>query len=214
MLSAPPSIRLWIAAGVLVGATVLLHTVSHGESVVARQPLRELPNTLGAWNSQEQPLQERIVQAVGVSDYTNRIFFNQTDLPVQLYVGYYASQRTGDTIHSPKNCLPGAGWDPVHSGYAAISLASGRQIVVNEYVIAQGLNKQLVFYWYQGRGRVIASEYAGKFWMVADAITRNRTDGALVRLVTPMNDTESKARARLESFTQLVFPRLDELIPN
>jgi EpsI family protein len=90
----------------------------------------------------------------------------------------------------------------------------GRQIVVNEYVIQQGLNKQLVFYWYQGRGRVVASEYAGKFWMVADAITRNRTDGALVRLVTPMNDTESKARARLESFTQLVFPRLDELIPN
>jgi len=72
----------------------------------------------------------------------------------------------------------------------------------------------LVFYWYQGRGRVIASEYAGKFWMVADAISRNRTDGALVRLVTPMNDTENKARARLESFTQLVFPRLDELIPN
>ncbi len=129
MLSAPPSIRLWIAAGVLVGATVLLHTVSHGESVVARQPLRELPNTLGAWNSQEQPLQERIVQAVGVSDYANRIFFNQTDLPVQLYVGYYASQRTGDTIHSPKNCLPGAGWDPVHSGYATISLPSGRQII-------------------------------------------------------------------------------------
>jgi EpsI family protein len=154
------------------------------------------------------------VQAVGVSDYTNRTFFNQTDLPVQLYVGYYASQRTGDTIHSPKNCLPGAGWDPVHSGYATIAVPGGRQIIVNEYVIQQGLNKQLVFYWYQGRGRVVASEYAGKFWMVADAITRNRTDGALVRLVTPMNDAESKARARLESFTQLVFPRLDELIPN
>jgi EpsI family protein len=214
MLSAPPSIRLWIAAGVLVGATVLLHTVSHGEAIVARQPLRQLPSALGAWSSQEQPLPEQIVQAVGVSDYTNRIFFNQTELPVQLYVGYYTSQRTGDTIHSPKNCLPGAGWDPVHSGYATISVPGGRQIVVNEYVIQQGLNKQLVFYWYQGRGRVIASEYTGKFWMVADAISRNRTDGALVRLVTPMNDTEDKARARLESFTQLVFPRLDELIPN
>ncbi len=214
MLSAPPSVRLWIAASVLVGATVLLHTVSHGEAMVARQPLRQLPSTLGAWNSQEQPLPERIVQAVGVNDYTNRIFFNQTELPIQLYVGYYASQRTGDTIHSPKNCLPGAGWEPVHSGYAPIALPSGRHIIVNEYVIQQGLNKQLVFYWYQGRGRVIASEYAGKFWMVADAISRNRTDGALVRLVTPMNDTEDKARARLESFTQLVFPRLDELIPN
>ena len=192
----------------------MLHTVSHGETVVARQSLRELPNSLGGWNSQEQPLEERIVQAVGVTDYTNRIFYNQTSPPVQLYVGYYASQRTGDTIHSPKNCLPGAGWDPVHSGYTTISLQGGRQIIVNEYVIQQGLNKELVFYWYQGRGRIIASEYAGKFWMVADAISRNRTDGALVRLVTPMNDAEAKAHARLEVFTQLVFPHLDELIPN
>jgi EpsI family protein len=200
--------------GLLLGATLLLHTASHGESVVARQPLRELPNTLGGWISQERPLQERIVQAVGVSDYTNRIFFNHTDPPVQLYVGYYASQRTGDTIHSPKNCLPGAGWDPIHSGYAQVSVLSGRQIVVNEYVIQRDLNKQMVFYWYQGRGRVIASEYWGKFWMVADAISRNRTDGALVRLVTPMNDGEAKARARLVCFTQLLFPHLDELIPN
>jgi len=214
MLSAPPSVRLWITAGILAGATLLLHTVSHGETVVARQSLRELPNSLGGWNSQEQPLEERIVQAVGVTDYTNRIFYNQTSPPVQLYVGYYASQRTGDTIHSPKNCLPGAGWDPVHSGYTTISLQGGRQIIVNEYVIQQGLNKELVFYWYQGRGRIIASEYAGKFWMVADAISRNRTDGALVRLVTPMNDAEAKAHARLEVFTQLVFPHLDELIPN
>lgn len=214
MFSAPPSVRLWITAGILAGATLLLHTVSHGETVVARQPLRELPNSLGGWNSQEQPLEERIVQAVGVSDYTNRIFYNQVAPPVQLYVGYYASQRTGDTIHSPKNCLPGAGWDPVHSGYATISLPSGRQVIVNEYVIQQGLNKELVFYWYQGRGRIIASEYAGKFWMVADAISRNRTDGALVRLVTPMNDAEAKAHARLEGFAQLVFPHLEELIPN
>lgn len=214
MLSAPPSVRLWITTGILAGATLLLHTVSHGETVVARQSLRELPNSLGGWNSQEQPLEERIVQAVGVTDYTNRIFYNQTSPPVQLYVGYYASQRTGDTIHSPKNCLPGAGWDPVHSGYTTISLRGGRQIIVNEYVIQQGLNKELVFYWYQGRGRIIASEYVGKFWMVADAISRNRTDGALVRLVTPMNDAEAKAHARLEGFTQLIFPHLDELIPN
>jgi EpsI family protein len=81
-------------------------------------------------------------------------------------------------------------------------------------VIQQDQNKQLVFYWYQGRGRVIASEYAGKFWMVADAISRNRTDGALVRVITSMNDGEDKARARLVSFTQTLFPSLDKLIPD
>jgi EpsI family protein len=214
MLSSPLSIRMWITAGLLIGSTVFLHTMSHGEAVVPHAPLRELPYTLGSWSGQEQPLDARIVQAVGVSDYSNRLFFNQSEPPVQLYVGYYSSQRTGDTIHSPKNCLPGAGWDPVQSGYATIAMPGGRKIVVNEYVIQQGLDKQLVFYWYQGRGRVVASEYAGKFWMVADAISRNRTDGALVRLVTPMNDPGGKARARLESFTQLIFPRLDQLIPN
>jgi EpsI family protein len=214
MLSSPPSIRLWITAGLLMGAFVLLHTASHGEAIVPHNALRELPYTLGSWTGKDQPIEERIVKAVGVSDYTNRIYFSQQEGFAQLYVGYYASQRTGDTIHSPKNCLPGAGWDPVQSGYAKISVPGGRQIVVNEYVIQQGLDKALVFYWYQGRGRVIASEYSGKFWMVADAISRNRTDGALVRLVTSMNDGEEKARARLESFAQLVFPRLDAIIPN
>jgi EpsI family protein len=214
MFNYPPSVRFWITAGLLVGAFVLLHSVSHGEAVVPHQPLRELPYILGSWTGSEQPLQERIVQAVGVSDYTNRIYFSDRGVPAQLYVGYYASQRTGDTIHSPKNCLPGAGWEPVQSGYTKISVPGGRQIVVNEYVIQQGLDKALVFYWYQGRGRVIASEYSGKFWMVADAISRNRTDGALVRLITPMNDGDEKARLRLESFTQLVFPQLNALIPN
>jgi EpsI family protein len=145
---------------------------------------------MGNWEGQEQPLPERIVQAVGVSDYTNRVYFQPTDPPVQLYIGYYASQRTGDTIHSPKNCLPGVGWEPISAGYATIALTSARQIVVNDYIIQKDLNKQMVLYWYQGRGRVIASEYARKFWMVTDAISRNRTDGALVRLVTPMDDGE------------------------
>ena len=205
--------RLWITAGILLGATVLSHTVNHGEPIVLRQPLRDLPYTVANWTGEERPFQEEVVKAVSVSDYTNRIYFEEAAAPIQLYIGYYASQRTGDTIHSPKNCLPGAGWDPVRSGYAAISIPGKREIVVNEYVIQQSQDQQLVFYWYQGRGRVIASEYASKFWMIADAISRNRTDGALVRLITPMGDGEAQAHARLVGFTQLLFPHLDELIP-
>ena len=87
-------------------------------------------------------------------------------------------------------------------------------MVVNEYLIQRGLDRQLVFYWYQGRGRVVASEYSSKFWMVADAISRNRTDGALVRVITPIQGNEGEARDRLENFTRLVFPRLDAFIPN
>jgi len=214
MLKSRGSVRWWVTVGILLCAFVLLQTMSHGEAIVARQPLHVLPFTVGPWTGEERPLQDRVVQVVGVSDYTNRVYSQMGESPVQLYVGYYASQRTGDTIHSPKNCLPGAGWDPIQSGYATISVPSGRNIIVNEYVIQRDQDKQLVFYWYQGRGRVVASEYAGKFWMIADAISRNRTDGALVRVVTPIYDGEDAARARLVSFTQTLFPSLDQLIPN
>jgi EpsI family protein len=214
MRKSPSSIRGWVTAGILLCAFVLLQTMSHGEAIVPRQPLRTLPYALGTWIGEEQPLQDQVVEAVAVSDYTNRIYSQPEEMPVQLYVGYYASQRTGDTIHSPKNCLPGSGWEPIQSGYAKVLVAGGRNIVVNEYVIQRGQNKELVFYWYQARGRVIASEYAGKFWMVADAIRHNRTDGALVRIVTPMNDGKGRARLRLISFTETLFPPLHELIPN
>jgi EpsI family protein len=210
----PGSVRLWITATILFSAFVLVQTMSHGEAIISRQPLRNLPYTLGSLTAKDQPVQEQILQAAGVSDYINRIYFQAGDTAVQLYVGYYASQKTGDTIHSPKNCLPGAGWDPIQSGYATIRVPIARTIVVNQYVIQRDQEKQLVFYWYEGRGRVIASEYAGKFWMIADAISRNRTDGALVRVITPMNDGEEGARTRLVHFAQVLFPALDRLIPN
>jgi EpsI family protein len=213
MPSRPQSIRLWITAIILLVASVSLRGVSHGERIVAREPLRKLPYLLASWKGEERPLQPQIIEAVSVTDYTNRLYLDSAAEPILLYVGYYDSQRTGSTIHSPKNCLPGAGWDPIRSGYAAVSLPAGQAIVVNEYVIQRDQDKQLVFYWYQGRGRVIAGEYSGKFWMVADAISRNRTDGALVRVITPIRDGEAQARARLMAFTQALVPYLDEFIP-
>ncbi len=207
-------VRVWIAAGMLLGATVLLHAMSHGERMVPRQPLRGLPLVIGSWQGQEQPLEQKIVQAVSVDDYTNRAYFRASSQPVFLYVGYYASQRTGDTVHSPKNCLPGAGWEPAKSGYLTIPIAGGQPIVVNEYVIQKGLDRQLVLYWYQNRGRAIASEYSAKVWMVLDAVARNRTDGALVRLITPDPDGEEEAQRRLMDFAQRLYPQLGEFIPN
>ena len=214
MINTPSPVRLWTAAGLLIAAFAMLHGVGRGEIVVPHTPLRELPYALDSWTGTDQPVEEQIVRAVGVDDYVNRVYLRPQVGFVQLYIGYYASQRTGDTIHSPKNCLPGSGWDPLQSSYSKVSVSEGREIEVNAYVIQRGLDKQMVFYWYQSRGRVIASEYSGKFWMVADAISRHRTDGALVRLVTPMNDGEIPARERLVSFTQLLFPHLESIIPN
>ena len=205
--------RRLIIAAILLAAFLLLHSVGHDESTIPHKSLHHLAYRMAKWTGKELPLEQQVLQAVGASDYTNRVYLEPGDPSIQLYIGYYASQRTGDTIHTPKNCLPGSGWDPIRSGYATIPIPDGRRIVVNEYMIQKDQEKQLVFYWYQGRGRVIASEYLSKLWTMADAISRNRTDGALVRLNTPIIDGESRARARLLDFTQIVFPRVDELIP-
>ena len=101
----------------------------------------------------------------------------------------------------------------VESGYATIAIPGRHEIMVNSYVVQKDQDRHLLFYWYQNRGRVIASEYAGKFWMIADAISRNRTDGSLVRVITPMNDGEANARIRLLSLAQAAFPKIDALLP-
>jgi EpsI family protein len=209
------TLRLWIVVLLLLGGTVCLHAMSHGEPILARQPLENIPETVGGWTGNEAPLDQEALQVLGLTDYTSRRYLSPTVPEVDLYIGYYASQRTGDTIHSPQNCLPGAGWDPVYKGYTTIPLADGQKLKVNEYVVVRELSKDLVFYWYQGRGRVIASEYWGKFWMIHDAIRRNRTDGALVRLITPIaGDDATDAHARLEKFAQTLFPSLSKFIPN
>ncbi len=207
-------IRAAITAGLLLGGLVLLHSVSHGERIAPRQPLKEFPPVLGEWRGEDWPLEKRIVEAVGVDDYLNRTYTTSSGQSIELYVGYYSSQQTGDTIHSPKNCLPGAGWEPVRSDRTNISVPGAAPIVVNEYVVEKGLNRLLLLYWYQGRGRVGASEYWGKVWLVADAISRRRTDGALVRLYTTTHDGEEKARGRIVQFVQIIYPRLGDFIPN
>jgi len=206
--------RLWITVAFLLGSSMLLHALTHGERVVPRTPLSGLPRSLGSWKGEDLPLPPSIVAVLNVSDYANRVYVDHTEMPIQLYIGYYASQRTGDTIHSPRNCLPGSGWEPIGSRLRTIDVQQGRQIVVNEYLIQKELNKQMVFYWYQNRGRIIASEYAAKFWMIADAISHNRTDGALVRVVTPISDGEENARTRLVGFTQALFSQLNSILPN
>jgi EpsI family protein len=207
------SARPCITVVFLISVFLLLHTVSHGKPVVLQQHLRDLPYVMDGWKGEERQFDDDVIEAAGVSDYTNRPYFKESEPVVQLYVGYYASQATGDTIHSPKNCLPGAGWDPIESKYATIPISTKRQIVVNEYTVQKDAERQLVFYWYQGRGRTIASEYVGKFWLVVDAVTRNRTDAALIRVNTPMSDGRERAFTRLREFTQAVFPKLEILIP-
>ena len=192
-----------------------LHYLSHGEAVPLSNPLKTFPLQLPGWQGIDLPLEPRIVQALGVTDYLNRAYQSSDNHPVFLYVGYYNSQRTGVSIHSPKNCLPGAGWEPVTAGHVAVHLPNGQQAIVNQYVVENGLRRQLVLYWYQSNGRVIASEYRGKVYMVLDSLRLNRTNAALVRVSSPITKQDEQASYRhVTDFAQDFLARSAGIIPN
>jgi EpsI family protein len=204
--------RAVVASLLVVSAGVYARGASGPERVPSRSPLAETPSVLGAWRGFEAPpFADDVVAQLGVDDYINRRYVADGAAPVSLYVGYYASQRQGDTIHSPQNCLPGAGWRPVSSDRAVIE--AGRPISVNRFVIQKGIERQAVFYWYQGRGRVVANEFANKGWLMLDAARLRRTDGGLVRLITPVVTTPEAAFGSLTAFTTVLFPHLSSHLP-
>ena len=206
-------IRVWIAAGVLVAGFACMHELSHGEPIAPRLAFEQFPLSLGDWHGQDQPIEQRIANATGADDLLSRTYRDKGGQFIGLYVGYYRSQRTGETIHSPKNCLPGTGWEPVRAARLTIPISQASPITVNEYLVEKDGNQYLVLYWFQARGRVIASEYSGKVWLVLDSIGRNRTDGALVRLFTSTKDVEDKERERAVSFVRVLYPELTRFIP-
>ena len=208
------NLRFWAMVLALAVATVGLHALSHGEPVLLSSPLSHFPLQFGPWHGREVPLDPDILKVAAVDDHLNRVYQTADGGAVGLYVGYYKSQQTGDAIHSPKNCLPGSGWQPVTAGRVDITLPNGTQAPVNLYVIEKGLDRQLVLYWYQSHGRIIASEYSAKFYMVRDAIRMNRTDSALVRIVTPFKQDRQQAQARATAFAEQMLAPLNGLIPN
>jgi len=205
--------RALMLVGMMAAAGIYVVHASGDEVAVTRTPLSDLPATIGSWEGRDaKPFDDDVVAQLGVDDYVNRHYVRNRQASVALYVGYYASQRQGDTIHSPQNCLPGAGWRPVSSERVKVD-AGGTPIEVNRYLIQKGVERQAVFYWYQGRGRVVASEYANKLWLMLDAARLHRTNGALVRMITPVHDTPAAAFDELSAFTGAVFPRLAAHLP-
>jgi EpsI family protein len=167
----------------------------------------------------DPPLNEELLKVLGVDDYLSRVYYRSNSEAVGLYLGFYGSQRQGDTIHSPANCLPGAGWEPISEGRLQISDVdgAGRSILVNRYVIQKGLDRNLVLYWYQGRGRVVANEYLSRAFLIRDAMVANRTDGSLVRVLVPIaagveNDID-RAETLAQQFVRTIFPTLGAYLP-
>lgn len=211
-----PWTRFIPVALLMAAAGLYLHGRSVVEDLPPRKPLASFPDQIGEWRGATRPISDEILEVLGPGDYSQRIYqIPGQNQYVDLFLAYVPSQRTGDWLHSPKHCLPGAGWVPVASNLMPLARPGASQIIVNRYVIAKGQDRQVVLYWYQAHNRVVASEYWAKFYLVADAFRLNRTDGALVRVITPVPSSESLASGerRAGDFAEQILPILDEYIP-
>ena len=213
----PADRRAWLPAVVLGAGALLVLGIHDPKGMELRQPLATLPDEMRSYGSEDRVLAADELAANGASDYLLRFFTDSSSAKgFSVYVGYYAHQRNGKTIHSPKNCLPGSGWEPLSAEVRQVALNGGDSVPVNRYVLAQRGQRALVYYWYQGRGRVAASEYQVKWELLRDAAFKSRTEEAMVRIVVPLGDAAGDAKAdRLadETVRQLV-PSLSSVLPS
>lgn len=179
--------RLYLPALLLATGSLLVASTRRQEVAPLPRPLHELSFDFAGFSARSRTISEDEQQVAGMSDYVYRVFGQRDDSTraFSVYVGYYDSQVTGRTIHSPRNCLPGAGWQTVESGTRTLQVA-GSPVTVNRYILAKGAMQAIVYYWYQGRGRVAWNEYAVKWDLLRDAATRGRTEEALVRIMVPI----------------------------
>ena len=207
--------RYWCMIAVLLAAVAGMGFLSHGEATPIAKPLSDFPRQVAGYSmAADIPLDAKTLEVLGASDTLNRFYASPDQGELGLFIAYFRTQRTGATIHSPKNCLPGAGWQPSKVGIYQMSLPDGRKAPVNLYIIRKGLEQELVLYWYQAHGRIVASEYWGKFYLVYDALKLNRTDAALIRITEPIvGGDEDVARSRAIAFAQQITTDVDQIIP-
>jgi len=202
---------------ILCGSAIFLQARTRSEVLPNRRPLGSFPEKLGGMDGTDVEIPAESLQVLGPGDFLLRVYDDDTsaNLPVDLFIAYFPSQRAGDTIHSPKNCLPGAGWAPVQSSRIMLSSPGQAPFPVNRYVIAKGDARKLVLYWYWAHNRGVASEYWAKYYLVADSIRMDRSDGSLVRLGTTIlpGETVEAAQQRLMPFANRVLPLLNDYIP-
>ncbi len=186
-----------------------------GEAHVERKDLKDFPQTIGVWQKTgvDQILNDETLKVLRASDYLLRDFRKPDGSVANFYVGYYASQRSGATYHSPLNCLPGSGWMLSEPGKATVTLPDGSSFIANKYVIQNGDYKSMMVYWYQGRGRNVASEYWGKVYTVFDSVRMRRSDGALVRVTVPIGNSEAAAEKTAIEFASAASGVLPQFVP-
>ncbi len=199
----------------LTAAAFFIHGHSRSEVLPSHEALRGFPNQVGGWSGIPVIIPQEDLSVLGPGHFLERQYSDPGDPVIDLFIAYFPKQTTGDTIHSPKHCLPGSGWTPFYSKIIHVPWGRGKTLNANFYALELGSDREVVIYWFQAHGRTVASEYWAKFYLVADSLRMNRTDGALVRVITPLGGGETLASGedRALSFTKMILPILGNYIP-
>jgi EpsI family protein len=211
------SLRFVMATVLLAATALLLGARSRNEVFPPRQSLNSVPSQFGAWSGRDFSIDQQTLDILGAGEFLLRDYANasQPQPTIGLFLAYFPSQKAGDTIHSPNHCLPGSGWVPTQRKLIQIARPDGSSFPANRYVISKAGERALVLYWYLAHDRAVASEYWAKYYLVADSIRMNRSDGALVRLLTPMYEGESPdaAQTRVMDLGSQLIPILNNYVP-
>ena len=217
-MSKSNSKRFWILlVALLLGGGIINVWERAGEAKISRKPLNEFPSQIGSWRQSGADTRfdaetEKVLRA---DDYLSRNYQTMDGRGASFYAGYYASQRTGATYHSPLNCLPGSGWVMSDGQRILITPEGSRQpFEANRYVIQNGDDRALMLYWYEGRGRPLASEYWGKIYTVIDSVRRRRSDGAMIRIMVPIGRSKEEAEQAAVELASQAAPELPAFVPD
>jgi EpsI family protein len=210
--------RFFTLLAVLLGGGIVINAWAlAGDAHIERRQLKEFPTEIETWQrvGVDEVLDQQTAAVLRADDFLSRVYQRPDGRFASFYVGYFATQRTGATYHSPLNCLPGSGWTLNDPASVHITPADGSApFEANRYIVQNGDDKQMLVYWYQGRGRKVASEYWGKLYTVLDSVRRRRSDGAIVRVMVPVGKSEQAALDAATSFAAQVAPVLPAYVPD
>jgi EpsI family protein len=208
--------QTFLIAAIMLFTSACIAYLSKANDQPLLRSFSTFPMHISNWQGATNRFDEKVYEVLGVDDSILANYRNEKGENVQLYIGYYESQREGEIIHSPKNCMPGSGWEILHTSLVPLGVKTknGEPIKVIKMLLQNGAQRQVALYWFHSRGRVIASEYSEKIYLVWDAITKQRTDGSFIRLLSPVvGNDENQTTELLKQFTEQLFPILDQFIP-
>jgi EpsI family protein len=206
-----------LTALLLIQGSLYYAVALRDENIPMVGPLTAFPKEAGAWRLyKDVPIEKEVQDVLKADDTLNRVYVGPTGDAAFLFIAFFKTQRSGQAPHSPKNCLPGAGWESLESDPISIAVPGRAEpILTNRYLVAKGNDKSVVLYWYQSRNRVIAGEFSAKFWLIADSIKYHRSDSSLIKIVVQVRNGDTNAATNTAvDFVKAAFPVIAQHLPS